>query len=1093
MTQIKKVKTSEGVQFFPITHTKAVIDDNGYTAESRMQAVQDVVNQAQMRIGSVPNDLAPTEGSTNWVTSGGVYNALQVVKSDVTELAGEVTYGAPDQLLDLSTLTQQSALIQGINNNWLVNYRGYKSVFIPVTPTHQYKIKANANYSCTFAMLVSDEYTNGTAAVFANESARTIIPPGMETIITAGSNANYLWILTNGESANTNTSPEYVVEYFGFSTIKEKIEDIKDEYENGGVEIDLTSGVPWSRYISAPTWNTSYYSSFINMSEYAGQEISITGNATSIINYAFTSLAAIGNNGGAITTIVSGRAIERIPADTTVNDIVPDGTSYLCLRRSSTTSSTDTDLLPASVMVNGTEIDVTGGTVLKASIVFPTWLSSGNGGCSIVPLPYGGKTVEITANDTYQCTYAFFKNGINGSANAIVSNFAKNSITSNIAASKTVVKEIPSDATHLYFFRDYSSSLTAVAYMPKKVFVRNNLMLTADNVRYSDYYNKDSNVQTVLESVDMDVRGVEVLDRSVFADIGSNDIQSPGLLLYKGDTVNIIGNTNYNNPIVRWYDGYSIALVPRTSGATSYTYTATEDMYVRLSSNKNGTFTINRANKRIDNIERACHDIPNKIYLAEMLGNARKAEYETIWYSYIGSGLTIKTGNVGFYTSPIALSAGETIHLYCEYNGWSMYHLVLSDAEGNLISGVEKTITSTHYTYRAKEDCYIVASGVSSFSVIIIGNSKIQDYMDDYDKRNNGTGILTLYANKQTENMLRQMTWGYNNNNGSGANAVKPLCILHCSDIHNNNVGESGTGADGVSNMNRIAAFYNNYKRNGSSGFIDDAIHTGDSVYSTAGGNFPWTADSDIAQILNVIGNHDLDGTSDWSWLYNKFFAPYIESWGVTVPDDAAESGKCYYYKDYTTNKVRLITLMSWGWLGSTSATNAYHAAQDTWFQGVLEDARTKGLTVVCARHNAPQRLDLIEGCSFNSWEYATHGDAGGATADRYAVSVDAFIQAGGDFACWICGHTHFDLVGTLQSYPDQLCIIVENASCWSYYDADRRVTGTLSQDCFNVMSIDTYCKRVNVMRIGSNFASALQHKGAFSYDYKNKKLLNCW
>ena len=88
MTQIKKVKTSEGVQFYPQTHTKAVIDDNGYTAESRLQAMQDEINQAQLEVGAVPSDLAPTEGSSNWVTSGGVYNAIQVVQSGVTELAG---------------------------------------------------------------------------------------------------------------------------------------------------------------------------------------------------------------------------------------------------------------------------------------------------------------------------------------------------------------------------------------------------------------------------------------------------------------------------------------------------------------------------------------------------------------------------------------------------------------------------------------------------------------------------------------------------------------------------------------------------------------------------------------------------------------------------------------------------------------------------------------------------------------------------------------------------------------------------------------------------------------------------------------------
>lgn len=88
MTAIKKLIDGNGNQYFPQTHTNAVVDGNGYSVESRMQAVQDVVNQAQMAIGAVPSDLTPTENSTNWVTSGGVYNAMQVVQSELTELEG---------------------------------------------------------------------------------------------------------------------------------------------------------------------------------------------------------------------------------------------------------------------------------------------------------------------------------------------------------------------------------------------------------------------------------------------------------------------------------------------------------------------------------------------------------------------------------------------------------------------------------------------------------------------------------------------------------------------------------------------------------------------------------------------------------------------------------------------------------------------------------------------------------------------------------------------------------------------------------------------------------------------------------------------
>lgn len=76
MTQIKKILDKQGDEVFIRTSTKAVVDSNGYTAESRLQAMQDEINQSQLEIGAVPSDLTPTEGSTNWVTSGGIYAAL---------------------------------------------------------------------------------------------------------------------------------------------------------------------------------------------------------------------------------------------------------------------------------------------------------------------------------------------------------------------------------------------------------------------------------------------------------------------------------------------------------------------------------------------------------------------------------------------------------------------------------------------------------------------------------------------------------------------------------------------------------------------------------------------------------------------------------------------------------------------------------------------------------------------------------------------------------------------------------------------------------------------------------------------------------
>lgn len=88
MTQIKKITDKQGNDIYLRTHTKAVVDDNGYTVESRLQAMQDEINSTQLEIGAVPSDLTPTEGSSNWVTSGGVYNSM-LLDSGYTEILQE--------------------------------------------------------------------------------------------------------------------------------------------------------------------------------------------------------------------------------------------------------------------------------------------------------------------------------------------------------------------------------------------------------------------------------------------------------------------------------------------------------------------------------------------------------------------------------------------------------------------------------------------------------------------------------------------------------------------------------------------------------------------------------------------------------------------------------------------------------------------------------------------------------------------------------------------------------------------------------------------------------------------------------------------
>lgn len=198
MTQIKKVKTSEGVQFYPQTHTKAVIDDNGYTAESRLGAMQDEINQAQMAIGTVPSDLTPTENSSNWVTSGGVYNAIQEVQTGFTELEAR-TFGG--EITESSYVPHMSIA----NTN---KYAGIATTtdagagFFAITPGVSYKIEPQNGLSVIVAILkdINNVESGNTPHFSDSYTERFIIAADGEFEFVCPNDAHYVYMLDHRES-----------------------------------------------------------------------------------------------------------------------------------------------------------------------------------------------------------------------------------------------------------------------------------------------------------------------------------------------------------------------------------------------------------------------------------------------------------------------------------------------------------------------------------------------------------------------------------------------------------------------------------------------------------------------------------------------------------------------------------------------------------------------------------------------------------------------------------------------------------------------------------------------------------------------------
>lgn len=394
-----------------------------------------------------------------------------------------------------------------------------------------------------------------------------------------------------------------------------------------------------------------------------------------------------------------------------------------------------------------------------------------------------------------------------------------------------------------------------------------------------------------------------------------------------------------------------------------------------------------------------------------------------------------------------------------ESNGWAENKVSANTSRSPNTSG-----TTLKYTFTVPEEAsHLILLGWNGQVPSVKTTDGLESRVSALESGSvSGTDIVTLNGDGSHLSRLKAMR--HANYNGN-----TPLMLAHFSDIHGSTV-----------NLKRIVEWTGHY-----SAYLDDVIHTGDNMAETWLSGFGFWTDVDGAEkILNCIGNHDTnDGNGNWSGIaaadaYARYMAPYMEIWGATP----AGEGLCYYYKDYTASKVRLVVL------------DCMHRTveQDAWFVEVLEDARSRGLSVIGAYHCAPcvdAAFEMFD-CNFSSPNF--RGSSIAAYPRTALVNaVEQFKADGGDFCCWIGGHTHRDYAVMIDN--SQLCFLVDTAQ-YSTYHRDHVVEQyTKSQDCFNVIAVDNYLKTVKLLRVGSDTDYNLRHIGTLCVRYTDGKILSEW
>jgi hypothetical protein len=349
--------------------------------------------------------------------------------------------------------------------------------------------------------------------------------------------------------------------------------------------------------------------------------------------------------------------------------------------------------------------------------------------------------------------------------------------------------------------------------------------------------------------------------------------------------------------------------------------------------------------------------------------------------------------------------------------------------------------------------------------------------------KENGDKYAELSKNADFKQKFIKLIRRFSDSDGNAGN--DQLVLLHFSDIHSS-----------AENLSRIVDFQKRFAT-----YINDVICTGDLVYenmdeedngTTRG--FSYWDDCGAQKYLIAIGNHDIKKVStsyantSLEEVYTKFFAPNIATWGVNYT-----ANKLYYYKDYTSQKVRLIVLDANAAPISGVGNTHFDETQKQWFATVLEDARTNGYHVICASHynfkfpsvgtRAGNRFDaILPGVTENSW----------SIDESAATIVDTFIGNGGYFVCWLAGHTHMDQFTVLEGHNKQVVInVAESLKSSGIYGDMERVPGQESQDSYNIVSIDTTGKVFRVLKIGGQWDRLLRHRYSLSWDYQNKKLIH--
>ena len=518
--------------------------------------------------------------------------------------------------------------------------------------------------------------------------------------------------------------------------------------------------------------------------------------------------------------------------------------------------------------------------------------------------------------------------------------------------------------------------------------------------------------------------------------------------------------------------------------------------------------------------------------------------------NYVSFTPKLRNGTVGNSSNPNGVSFTKSLNSQGAFGCWVTPEISLpSGYEYMFIYRLyttygDETYDNTHYISGSEKTIYTSESNLyikfteqtKGFSVclLIVSDDRSTYYPLRVTTTGNALNCVFDYVNENLRNIIdsssmtndiilknidiRKMVDAscYYGHNGQGvANYNKQFSLLVTTDVH----GDSTRFNSAVNYLNGVDS-------------IDAGICLGDMAESNWSSSFEWYKNAVLRSQkpwYTVIGNHDggNSASASISARVSDVFSRWIEPTLSKIGDTSIN--KTYYSIKNTTHKIELIvlnvhdvpdTLLGQDFAVSRGAI-AFSQAQIDWFINELNNIPSD-YTLLVALHYLPNDISLDSGLWTNITAEAPYSSdncyqdlipdinkdwkngaslnssykksSGSSRYDDYlpiiSVNVNFSARGRGKFACYLAGHTHQDIMGHATKYADQkyICFDTTANDLWQNYWSDLpRTVGEKTEDCITIVSVDTTCKEIRLVRVGSNFTTTMSKREYFSIKYESE------